>query len=145
MARAQKPKQAKQPDDTGCKTCVYYTGGVGRTDPMCNFLHYTGQPRGCPAGAGCTRRETRQDRIRTDRSPFGLPDTLAINHLGRAHWAKEKERAARHFEEMTRRPGKQKIAAGGGTPTTTKENLLQSDDTIISGKSQVRPIYEKEF
>lgn len=42
--------------------------------------------------------------------------------------------------------GKQKIAPGAATPETIeKENLLQSDDTIISGKSQVRPIYEKEF
>jgi hypothetical protein len=74
-----------------------------------------------------------------------LPDTLAVNHLGRAHWAKEKERAARHFEEMTRRPGKQKIAAGGGTPTTIeKEKLLQSDDTIIIEKCQVRLTHETE-
>ncbi len=102
MARVQKP-QAKQPDYTGCKTCVYYTGGANGSHPQCNFLYYTGQLRGCPAGAGCTRRETRQTRIRTDSSRFVPPDTLAINHLGREDWEREKEQAARHFDRMTRR------------------------------------------
>jgi hypothetical protein len=73
------------------------------------------------------------------------PEILTVLERQARH--REAERAARHFEQMTRRPGKQKIAAGAGTPTTTKEKLLQSDDTIISGKSQVRSAHknEKEF
>ena len=76
---------------------------------------------------------------------YDFRQTLLLERV-RLEWMKrERERRCRHYEEMT---GKQKIAAGGGTPTTIeKEKLLQSDDTIISGKSQVRSAHknEKEF
>lgn len=102
MSRTQKPKE-KQPDYTGCKTCVYYTSGSNGSHPQCNFLYYTGQLRGCPAGAGCTRREPRQTRIRTDSTRYAPPDTLTIDRRIRADWELEKEQAARHFERMTAR------------------------------------------
>lgn len=80
------------------------------------------------------------------KEPFARSGYSPKQHLllmkARREWEKrEQERRCRHYEEMT---GKQKIAAGAGTPTTTKEKLLQSDDTIISGKSQVRPIKKAE-
>ncbi len=110
MARVQK-SQVKQPDYTGCKTCVYYTGGANGSHPQCNYMAQTGKQRGCPAGAGCTRRETRQTRIRTDSARYAPPDTLSIDRQIREDWEREKEQAARHFDRMTARPQRKKEQA----------------------------------
>jgi DNA-binding NarL/FixJ family response regulator len=37
-----------------CAGCIHYAIGVGN----CDYLHHTGKRRGCPAGKGCTRKET---------------------------------------------------------------------------------------
>lgn len=142
MQHKAKPKPEAR-DYTGCETCAYYSKGFNGQNPLCNYLAHTGKPRGCPAGAGCTRYATERE-MKQPSLEMRCPEILTVLERQARH--REAERAARHFEQMTRRPIKQKIAAGAGTPTTIeKEKLLQSDDTIISGKSQVRPIYEKEF
>lgn len=110
MARVQKP-QTKQPDYTGCKTCVYYTGGANGSHPQCNFLHYTGQLRGCPAGAGCIRREPRKAKTRPDSTNYAPPDSLSIDRQIREDWEREKEQAARHFDRMTARTQRKKEEA----------------------------------
>lgn len=43
-----------------CKGCIHKGmahGGV----PICDYLLHTGQRRGCPAGKGCIRKETKED------------------------------------------------------------------------------------
>ena len=95
-----KPAQPNAPDFTGCKTCAYYTGGVNGQNPNCNYMAYTGKPRGCPAGAGCTRYATEREMKRPDRKPR-RPEVL--NVLERQAQQREAARAARHFVAMTQR------------------------------------------
>jgi hypothetical protein len=45
--------------DSGCKGCMYNQKlSAGSGTYACFFLYYTGERRGCPPGAGCTRRDT---------------------------------------------------------------------------------------
>lgn len=39
-----------------CKGCIF-RGKTG-ADSSCDFIYLTNQPRGCPAGKGCTRKVT---------------------------------------------------------------------------------------
>ena len=52
------------PDEPWCRGCRYYRPvydhGPGRRRPgrICHYLLDEGRMRGCPFGAGCTRRDT---------------------------------------------------------------------------------------
>lgn len=41
----------------GCEGCGF-VGGLGTKIEVCDFFGYTGQLRGCPGGAACTKRMT---------------------------------------------------------------------------------------
>jgi transposase-like protein len=46
-----------------CNGCIHYARSVG----SCDYFHHTGQRRGCPAGKGCTRRETGRKKKSKDK------------------------------------------------------------------------------
>lgn len=52
----------------GCEGCGF-VGGLGTKAEICDYLSYTGQLRGCPGGADCTKRMTPEEV----RSRFGDP------------------------------------------------------------------------
>ena len=43
--------------DKSCKGCKYLYIGSASNLRCCDYLTITGQPRGCPAGKGCTKKE----------------------------------------------------------------------------------------
>ena len=94
-----KPAQPNAPDFTGCKTCAYYSSGVNGRNQNCNYMAYTGKPRGCPAGAGCIRHATKREAAKP-QPPIRQPVLTALER--QAH-QREAQRAARHFVAMTQR------------------------------------------
>ena len=52
----------------GCEGCGF-VGGLGTKIEVCDYFGYTGQLRGCPGGAECTKRMTPEEV----RSQFGDP------------------------------------------------------------------------
>lgn len=57
--------------DETCRGCIYQgSSGYART---CDHLLITGKPRGCPAGAGCTKRFTGKKRPSLGEKIFQLP------------------------------------------------------------------------
>ena len=42
--------------------CIHHTSYRAPDMPMCHFIIDTGTPRGCPAGAGCTRYTTNKQK-----------------------------------------------------------------------------------
>ena len=43
----------------GCRHLIAYRGYGAESGMHCNYFMDTGYLRGCPAGRGCTKRETR--------------------------------------------------------------------------------------
>lgn len=43
--------------DKHCKGCKYLFKGHYGCTKCCDYLLITGEPRGCPAGEGCTKKE----------------------------------------------------------------------------------------
>ena len=46
-----------------CDGCIHYARSVG----SCDYFHHTGEFRGCPAGKGCTRRESGRKKKAKDK------------------------------------------------------------------------------
>ena len=46
----------------GCEGCGF-VGGLGTKIEACDYLGYTGQLRGCPGGAECTKRMTPEEVV----------------------------------------------------------------------------------
>ena len=46
-----------------CKNCKYYTRIMGSNTQMCEYINYTGEPRGEPVSNKCTKfkSKTRKD------------------------------------------------------------------------------------
>ena len=47
--------------DSYCKSCIYSWDSGWHTKPICQFILMRFEPRGCPAGKGCTQRVRRGD------------------------------------------------------------------------------------
>lgn len=43
-----------------CRGCKYFSGQT--STPVCTYILWTGKPRPCPAGEGCTAKDTGKKR-----------------------------------------------------------------------------------
>lgn len=61
----------------GCEGCGF-VGGLGTKIEVCDYFGYTGQLRGCPGGAECTKRMT-PEKV---REKFGDPCRRLVEPAG---------------------------------------------------------------
>lgn len=94
------------PVDAYCKGCIYL--GTNSMGKCCDYNYVTGQVRGCPAGAGCVRRQlgTRRKFVFGIASPKHADNskkaTIVSKKIGRPRKSEE-ELEETHAKQLERK------------------------------------------